>query len=59
MDASTGALIGVLKRSRLDLTEPDLFIFGLPGYFKGYEPGYSAKFERQRNRFTWAVLRLT
>ena len=55
--ASNGALIGILKRSRPDLPEPDLFIFGLPGYFKGYEPGYSAKFERQRNRFTWAVLK--
>jgi len=55
--ASNGALIGILKRSRPTLPEPDLFIFGLPGYFKGYEPGYSAKFERQRNRFTWAVLK--
>jgi len=55
--ASNGALIGILKRSRPSLPEPDLFIFGLPGYFKGYEPGYSEKFERQRNRFTWAVLK--
>ena len=55
--ASNGALIGILKRSRPTLPEPDLFIFGLPGYFKGYEPGYSEKFERQRNRFTWAVLK--
>jgi len=55
--ASNGALIGILKRSRPNLPEPDLFIFGLPGYFKGYEPGYSDKFERQRNRFTWAVLK--
>jgi len=55
--AGNGALIGILKRSRPQLSEPDLFIFGLPGYFKGYEPGYSSKFERQRNRFTWAVLK--
>jgi choline dehydrogenase len=55
--ASNGALIGVLKRSRKDLQEPDLFIFGLPGYFKGYFPGYSAQFERTRNRFTWAILK--
>jgi choline dehydrogenase len=55
--ASNGALIGILKRSRPKLPEPDLFIFGLPGYFKGYEPGYSQKFERQNNRFTWAVLK--
>jgi choline dehydrogenase len=55
--ASNGALIGILKRSRPNLPEPDLFIFGLPGFFRGYEPGYSAKFERQRNRFTWAILK--
>ena len=55
--ASNGALIGVLKRSRPTLKEPDLFIFGLPGFFKGYKPGYSALFERERNRFTWAVLK--
>ena len=55
--ASNGALIGILKRSRPKLPEPDLFIFGLPGFFRGYFPGYSAQFERQRNRFTWAVLK--
>ena len=37
----TARSIGILKRSRPNLPEPDLFIFGLPGYFKGYEPGYS------------------
>jgi choline dehydrogenase len=55
--ASNGALIGILKRSKPKLPEPDLFIFGLPGYFKGYFPGYSEMFERQRNRFTWAILK--
>jgi choline dehydrogenase len=55
--AGNGALIGIMKRSRPDLKEPDLFIFGLPGYFKGYYPGYSADFERQKSRFTWAVLK--
>src|SRR5262249_40981953 len=37
--------------------DPDLYIFGLPGFFKGYEPGYSAKFEFHRNVFTWAILK--
>jgi choline dehydrogenase len=55
--ASNGALIGMLKRSDKSRKEPDLYIFGLPGYFVGYKPGYSALFERQRNRFTWAVLK--
>jgi choline dehydrogenase len=55
--ASNGSLIGIIKRSREDLPDPDLYIFGLPGYFKGYQPGYSKSFERHRNRFTWAILK--
>lgn len=54
---SNGAVIGILKRSKPELKEPDLYIFGLPGYFKGYFPGYSGQFERNRDRFTWAVLK--
>ncbi len=55
--ASNGVLLGILKRSDRKRAEPDLYIFGLPGYFAGYEPGYSELFERQRNRFTWAILK--
>jgi choline dehydrogenase len=55
--ASNGTLIGIIKKSSRDRVEPDLYIFGLPGTFKGYEPGYSAKFERYRDRFTWAILK--
>jgi choline dehydrogenase len=54
---TNGALLGILKRSDVKKLEPDLYIFALPGFFKGYQPGYSALFERQRNRFTWAVLK--
>lgn len=55
--ATNGALLGILKRSNEKKSEPDLYIFGLPGFFTGYKPGYSTLFERQRNRFTWAVLK--
>ena len=55
--ASNGALLGILKRSSPNKQEPDLYIFGLPGYFVGYKPGYSELFERGRNHFTWAVLK--
>lgn len=55
--ASNGTLIGIIKRSTKDKVEPDLYIFGLPGTFKGYVPGYSAQFERYRDRFTWAILK--
>ncbi len=55
--ASNGTLVGIIKRSTKDKIEPDLYIFGLPGTFKGYVPGYSAQFERYRDRFTWAILK--
>ena len=42
-----------LKISR----SPDLLCFALLGYFKGYEPGYSAKFAQKLNYLTWAVLK--
>ena len=54
---TNGALLGILMRSSPNLKEPDLYVFALPGYFKGYQPGYSELFERLRNRFTWAVLK--
>ncbi|HKE60571.1 MAG TPA: GMC oxidoreductase [Pyrinomonadaceae bacterium] len=54
---TNGALLGILKRSSNQKPEPDLYIFGLPGFFVGYKPGYSTLFERDRNQFTWAVLK--
>ena len=54
---SNGALIGIIKRSSSAKKDPDLYIFGLPGYFKGYFPGYSTQFERYHDHFTWAILK--
>lgn len=54
---SNGALIGIIKRSADNKTDPDLYIFGIPGYFKGYFPGYSKESERYHKRFTWAILK--
>ncbi|MDX1428653.1 MAG: GMC family oxidoreductase N-terminal domain-containing protein [Rhodothermales bacterium] len=53
---SNGAVIGVVKRSAPDRLEPDLFVFGLPGYFEGYYPDYSKRI-KEKNYFTWAVLK--
>jgi len=55
--ACNGALIGIIRRSSPGLKEPDLYIFGLPGNFRGYQPGYSKLFEYHHNRFTWAILK--
>jgi choline dehydrogenase len=55
--ASNGALIGIIKKSHPDKPNPDLYIFALPGYFKGYFPKYSEKLERFHNKLTWAILK--
>ncbi len=36
---------------------PDIFCFALLGPFAGYEPDYSARFAKERNYLTWAVLK--
>jgi choline dehydrogenase-like flavoprotein len=54
---TNGSIIGVIKRSNPSLKNPDLYIFGLPGFFRGYIPGWSKDTERHRNLFTWAVLK--
>ncbi|MBV9879605.1 MAG: GMC family oxidoreductase N-terminal domain-containing protein [Gemmatirosa sp.] len=54
---SNGAVIGIIKRSSHERPVPDLFIFGLPGYFKGYYPGYSKDLLREKHFFTWAILK--
>ena len=55
--ATNGALLGIVRRSRPELTTPDLFVFGLPAHFTGYFPGYSGKLATQTDVFTWAVLK--
>ena len=55
--ASNGTLIGIIRRSSKELKDPDLYIFGIPGFFRGYYPGYSKLFEYHHNRFTWAILK--
>jgi choline dehydrogenase len=69
--ASNGVAMIIIKRSAQAEKEnavyvPDLFIFGLPGYFKGYYKGYSCDIQsEERNservenhrRFTWAILK--
>ncbi|WP_158222519.1 GMC oxidoreductase [Rhodopirellula sp. MGV] len=52
---SNGAVLGIFKRSRPELPQPDLFIFGIPSQFRGYQTGYS-KIDRH-NLFTWVILK--
>jgi choline dehydrogenase len=54
---SNGGLLGLIKRSDKSKPDPDLYIFGLPGYFDGYKPGYSTDHIKNKNYFTWCVLK--
>ena len=57
--SSNGVVIAILKRSSIAKTakqDPDLFIFGLPSDFRGYEQGYS-KNVTIKDHFTWLVLK--
>jgi choline dehydrogenase len=53
---TNGVALAIIEKSQR-AQDPDLFIFGLPGYFKGYFPKYSEEVVRERNRFTWAILK--
>ncbi len=54
--ATNAAMLGILKKSRPDLANPDLFMFALPGFFRGYYRGYSRDIATQHNRLTWGIL---
>lgn len=55
--SSNGAVIGLIRKSSPAKTSPDLFLFAVPGDFRGYYPGYSNDVLKKRNRFTWVVLK--
>lgn len=59
--ATNGVVIGVTRRATPNRPDPDLFIFGGPGYFGGYEPGYSTDLARSiavdKTCFTWGILK--
>lgn len=54
---TNGTVMAFVKRSRHDLPDPDLFLFGLVTDFRGYYPDYSARIRAARRYFTWAVLK--
>jgi choline dehydrogenase len=54
---TNGAVISIIKRSFSERPEPDLFIFGLLGSFKGYFPGYSTTIAKEDDFFSWAILK--
>jgi choline dehydrogenase len=55
--SSNGIVSALIKKSRPELTVPDLFLFGLVGRFHGYYPGYSKELVASKRHFTWGVLK--
>lgn len=55
--STNGPVVSFIKKSLPEHPEPDLFIFGMPGYFKGYYPDYSIDATKEQNYFTWAILK--
>lgn len=55
--ATNGVVSAMIKRSSSERPEPDLFLFGLVGAFKGYYPGFSRDLVRDKRHFTWGVLK--
>jgi choline dehydrogenase len=55
--STNGATLALMKRSFPERPDPDLFIFGLIGDFRGYYPGYSKDISKAGNAFTWAILK--
>lgn len=55
--STNGSLAAYIERSTVAGEEPDLFVFALPTFFRGYYPGYSEEFTRHLNALTFAVLK--
>ena len=57
--ATNGAVLGIVMRSstRQRREPPDLYLFGVPGEFRGYRIGYAREGVAAKDRFTWAVLK--
>lgn len=58
---TNGVALSLIRKSSAAQPTPDLAIFGLPGYFKGYYPNYSKdttpKNQNDPSYFTWAILK--
>jgi len=54
---TNGAVVSFIKKSAPERPEPDLYVFGLAGYFKGYFLGYSKRVTEDQDFFTWAILK--
>jgi choline dehydrogenase len=55
--ATNGVLLAFTRKSVPSLVEPDLFMFCVPGVFRGYYPGYSTRLAETTANFSWLILK--
>jgi choline dehydrogenase len=57
--ATNGGIIFFTRKPKSSAADaqPDLFMFCLPGDFRGYFPGYSDEAYGERNVFSWLILK--
>lgn len=55
--ATNGAVLTLYTRSTVAGATPDLFVMGMVARFGGYEPGYSARLDTDRNCLSWVILK--
>ncbi len=55
--STNGAAIAFIKRSAKERPLPDLFIFAVLGFFRGYFPGYSKLVAENLDYLTWTILK--
>lgn len=54
---TNGVVVCVTKKSDPTRAEPDLFLFCVPGVFRGYFPGWTKDIARNKTQFSWLVLK--
>ncbi|MBL8956120.1 MAG: GMC family oxidoreductase [Myxococcaceae bacterium] len=54
--ATNGIVAAFRVKSDPSKSEPDLYVFGVPGRFEGYKPGYSKEATQDPNLITWVIL---
>lgn len=54
---TNGVLIAFTIKSDAAVSEPDLFVFCVPGVFTGYYPGYSKDIAKTTANFSWLILK--
>ncbi|HEV7599844.1 MAG TPA: GMC family oxidoreductase [Bradyrhizobium sp.] len=55
--ATNGVVVCVTKKSDPARTAPDVFMFCVPGIFRGYYPGWTADIARNKTQFSWLILK--